>query len=1137
MEKKKFKEFFATSWAIDNKTSVYVLTLFITLLGIYSYNTIPKEQFPEIVIPTILVNTVYLGTSPEDIENLVTRPIEKQLKGISGVKKITSNSLQDFSSIAIEFNTDVPVSEAKQRVKDAVDKSMSDLPNNLLDDPQVMDIDFSEIPIMYIQLSGDYDLVQLKKFAEVAQDRIESLNEITRVDIVGALEREIQINVDLYKAQAARVTMGDIERSVASENLTVSAGNLTTTGSKRSIRIQGQFSDIETIRNIVVTSSSGALVYLKDVAEVKDSFKEQESFSRLYGQNVVTLNVIKKSGKNLLEASDKIHQILDNELINKSFPTDLNVTISGEMSRFTRNTLNELNNTILFGFILVTIVLMFFMGLTNAFFVALAVPLSMFLAFMVMPALGFTMNMIVMFAFIFALGIVVDDAIVVIENIHRLHRNEPNIVLAAKKAAGEVFLPILSGTMTTLAPFFPLAFWPGIVGEFMYYIPVTLILTLFASLFVAYIINPVFAISFMKHEYESHDIRKDKRKAMFWVVILIGLAIACYLMYFASKNTGAFGFANFFVFFAALILLFHLVINPYIKWWQNKGWPYLMRLYEKQLRYFLVGRRPRWLLVGVVGLLFFTFFLSGAAGIKVLFFPDNMPNNVFVMIQMPVGTDQKVTDSVTRVVEQKVMAILGENNPAVESVVANVALGAGDEMDFSRNLAPEKGKVAVNFVEYKYRHGINTNDYLDRIRKEIRDIPGAEIFTTKENNGPPTGKPINIEVTGEDLPSLIHDATAFKNYLDSLQIPGVEELKSDFLENKPEIIIDIDRERANFEGISTGQIAMELRTAVLGKEISKYKDEEDEYPIQLRYSEETRNNINNLINIPITYRDMNTGILRSIPLSSVANIEYGSSYGGIKRQNLKRIITISSEVTTGYSPNDIVPQIEALAREFPLSEGVQIKLTGEQEDQAESASFLGLSMMISIGLIFFILISQFNSLAKAIIILSEVIFSIIGVLLGIVIFNMDVSIIMTGLGIVALGGIVVRNGILIVEFTDVLRARGLKTKEAIVRAGLTRITPVILTATATMLGLVPLAIGFNLNFLTLFTNLDPQIHMGGDNMMFWGPLAWSIIFGLSFATFLTLVFVPAMYLMSHEAGIKMKRWKSNRAYRKQLVSR
>lgn len=1132
MKNNKIKEFFATSWAIDNKTSIYVLTMFITLLGLYSYQTIPKEQFPEIVIPTILVNTVYPGTSPEDIENLVTRPIEKQLKGVSGVKKITSNSLQDYSSIAIEFNTDVPVPEAKQRIKDAVDKSMNDLPNNLLDDPMVMDIDFSEIPIMSIQLSGDYDLIQLKKYAELAQDRIESLNEITRVDIVGALEREIQINVDLYKAQASKVTMGDIQRAVSSENLTMSAGNVSTSGSKRSIRIAGEFDNMETIKNIVVTSSSGALVYLKDVAEVKDSFKEQESFSRLYGKNVITLNVIKKSGKNLLDASDKIKEILDKELINNRYPTDLNVTVSGEQSRYTRNTLEELNNTILFGFILVTIVLMFFMGITNAFFVALAVPLSMFLAFMVMPAMGFTMNMIVMFAFIFALGIVVDDAIVVIENIHRWHRHEPNIILAAKRAAGEVFLPILSGTLTTLAPFFPLAFWPGIIGEFMFYIPVTMILTLFASLFVAYIINPVFATSFMKHEYETHDSSKDRRKAMMWIVMLLGAAVLCYLYYFGAKSKSAFGFANFFVFFAALIILFHTVINPYIIWWQKKGWPYLISLYERQLRYFIKGSRPGWLLGGIVTLLIVTFMITGAAGIKVLLFPDNMPNNIYVLIQMPVGTDQKVTDSVTRVVERKVMAILGENNPAVESVIANVALGAGDEFDFSRNIAPEKGKVTISFVEYKYRNGVNTNDYLEQIRKEIRDIPGAEIFSQKESGGPPTGKPINIEITGEDLPTLIHDAYAFKSYLDSLQIAGIVELKSDFLENNPEIAINIDRERANHEGISTGQIGMELRNAVYGNEISKFKDAEDEYPIQLRYSEETRENINNLINIPITYRDMNTGMLRQIPLSSVADIEYGSSYGGIKRQNLKRIITLSSEVSTGYSPNDIVPQIERLAAEFPLSDGVQIKMTGEQEDQAESMEFLILAMMISLGLIFFILITQFNSFSKAIIILSEVIFSIIGVLLGTVIFNMDVSVIMTGLGVVALGGIVVRNGILIVEFADTLRERGLHTREAIVQAGLTRITPVILTATATILGLVPLAIGFNLNFVTMFTELNPHIHIGGDNVMFWGPLSWTIIFGLSFATFLTLIFVPAMYLLDHELKIRLARWKSNRKYRK-----
>ncbi|MBK6965651.1 MAG: efflux RND transporter permease subunit [Bacteroidales bacterium] len=1131
MKTNKIKEFFATSWAIDNKTSIYVLTAFITLLGISSYRSIPKEQFPEIVIPTILVNTIYPGTSPEDMENLVTRPIEKQLKGINGVKKITSNSLQDFSSIAIEFNTDVEVPEAKQRVKDAVDKSKSDLPNNLLDDPNVADIDFSEIPIVYIQISGEYDLDQLKRYAEIAQDKIESLTEITRVDIVGALEREIQINVDLYKAQAASVTLSDIERAVSSENLTISAGNISTSGMKRSIRVQGQFNNMDVIENIIIHSSSGALVYLKDVAEVNDTFKEQESFSRLNGDNVITLNVVKKSGKNLLDASDKIKDILDNELINKAFPSDVTVTKSGEQSRYTRNTLEELNNTIIFGFILVTIVLMFFMGFTNAFFVALAVPLSMFVAFMAMPAIGFSMNMIVMFGFIFALGIVVDDAIVVIENIHRTHQSEPNIVVAAKRAAGEVFLPILSGTLTTLAPFFPLAFWPGIVGEFMFYIPVTLILTLFASLFVAYIINPVFAISFMKHEFDAPDKRKLKKKVTIEIIVVIMLALVSYAFYAINGSESAFGIGNFMVFVAALILFFHTLLNPYIKWWQEKGWPFFMGLYERQLRFVIVGRNPLYLLLIVIGLFFVTIVLVGIRSPKVVFFPDNMPNSINVMVKMPIGTDQIVTDSVTKIIEGRVIELLGDNNPVVESVVTNVALGAGDDMDFARNISSEKGKVTINFVEYKYRNGVNTNDYLDQIRDEVKGIPGVEISTEKNRAGPPTGKPINIEVTGENLDNLIRDAAAFQNYLDSIQIPGIEELKSDFQDNKPEIAIIIDRERANQYGISTGQIATELRTAVLGKEVSKYKVDEDEYSIQLRYSKATRDNINNLINLKITYRDMNSGLLRQIPLSSVARIEYADSYGGIKRQDLKRIITISSAVLTGYTANEIVPQIERLSKEFPVSDGVQIKLTGEQVDQKETSDFLGMAMMIALGLIFFILITQFNSISKTIIILSEVIFSIIGVLLGIVIFNMSISIIMTGLGVVALGGIVVRNGILIVEFIDTLKERGMKTRDAIIQAGLTRITPVILTATATILGLVPLAIGFNLNFVTMFTQLNPQIHIGGDNVMFWGPLAWSIIFGLSFATFLTLVLVPALYLMVYEFKIRLQRRKSNKLAR------
>jgi len=1128
MKKNNFKEFFATSWAIDNKTSIYVLAVFISLLGISSYLSIPKEQFPEIIIPTILVNTPYPGTSPEDMENLVTRPIEKQLKGIAGVKKITSNSLQDFSSIAIEFNTDIKVPEAKQRVKDAVDKSKSDLPNNLPTDPSVNDIDFSEIPIMFIQISGNYDLDQLKKYADIAQDKIESLNEITRVDIVGALEREIQINVDVYKAQAASVTLTDIDRAVSAENLTISAGNIRAFGVKRSIRVEGQFTNMDMIRNIVIKSASGANVYLKDIAEVVDTFKDQESFSRLNGQNVITLNVVKKSGKNLLEASDKIKAILKNDLINKQFPKDLKVTITGEQSRYTRNTLEELNNTIIIGMILVTLVLMFFMGFTNAFFVGLAVPLSMAVAFLVMPALGFTMNMIVMFGLIFALGIVVDDAIVVIENIHRTHRKHPNIVLAAKQAAGEVFLPIFSGTLTTLAPFFPLAFWPGIVGKFMFYIPVTLILTLFASLFVAYIINPVFAVSFMKHEYDAPKNTNVKKRMMIEILVSLGVALIAYLVFAGNHSETAFGIGNFCVFLAILFLSFHTVLNPFIKWWQESGWPWFMRIYERQLASILKGRNPWYLFIGVVVLLFATFIATGMRNPKVLFFPDNMPTSINVRVQMPVGTDQKATDSITRIVEQRVIKVLGANNPDVESVITNIALGAGDDMDFSRAMSSEKGKVTINFVEYKNRIGRNTSEYLEMIREKVKDIPGAEITTAKNRSGPPTGKPVNIEVTSENMLNLIADASAFKHYLDSIQIPGIDGLKSDFQENKPEIAVKIDRERANHEGISTGQIAMEIRTAVLGKEVSKYKVDEDEYSIDLRYSLATRENINNLINLKITYRDMNSGTLRQIPLSAVAKVEYVDSYGGIKRQNLKRIITLSSDVKTGYTANEIVARVKSLAATFPLHEGVQIKLTGEQEDQAETSAFLGKAMLIAIGLIFFILISQFNSISKTVIILSEVIFSVIGVLLGIVIFNMSISIIMTGLGIVALGGIVVRNGILIVEFIDTLKARGMKTREAIVKAGMTRITPVILTATATILGLVPLAVGFNLNFATLFTELNPQIHVGGDNVMFWGPLSWTIIFGLSFATFLTLLFVPAMYLIAYKMKIRVKRNKSNR---------
>jgi multidrug efflux pump len=1121
---KKFKEFFATSWAIDNKISVYVLVFIISVFGLINYYTIPKEQIPEIVIPMIDINTIYPGTSPSDMENLVTRPLEKNLKSMSGVKKITSRSVQDFSAIIVEFNTGIEIKDAKQKVKDAVDKTKKDLPTDpSFIDPSVMEIDLSEIPIQYINLSGDIPLDRLKKYADDMQDRIESLKEITRVEIGGALTREIQIDIDMYKMKAASLTFRDVEQAVSLNNMTVSGGNIDLQQMSRSIRVVGEVTDIDQIKNVILSTSSGAIIKLRDIANVRDGFHQPENFARYNGKNVVTLNVIKKSGQNLLDASDKIKAIIA-DMQKTKLPSNLIIQVTGDQSRNTRNTVNELNNTIILGFIFVTIVLMFFMGLVNALFVALSVPLSMAIAFIFLPWIGFTMNMLVMFAFIFALGIVVDDAIVVIENTHRIHRKtKMNITSSAKFAAGEVFVPILSGTLTTLAPFFPLAFWPGVVGSFMVFIPVTLIITLFASLIVAYIFNPVFAVDFMKLDDEDKPVNKRNVYKTTAVIVLISLPF--YLL-------GARGIGNFIIFIAISFLGHELIGYKVLRRFQSHFIPALMKKYESTLKWVLKGKRPAYLLGSMIALFVFTMVLNNIVKPKVVFFPDNEPNTINTFIKMPIGTQIEVTDSVARIAEHRIMSVLGEKNAIVESVVTNVAFLASDNTFDNSSKSSNLAKIAVNFVEYKYRHGQSTSVYMNKMREALKDVPGAEIVVDKIKMGPPTGKPINVEISGEDLVKLASTADNFKRFVDSLQIGGIEELKSDFATTKPEIIIVLDRERANSEGITAATVGDAIRTGQLGKEISKYREGEDQYSIMLRFEENQRKDLEQLLNLTITYRDMTSGLIRQIPLSVVAHVEYVNSYGQINRLNLKRVITVSSNVLDGFNANLINARLRKEIPQFSRPMDVDIRLTGEQEDQAESMVFLSKAMILCLFLIMFILITQFNSMSKALIIISEVIFSLIGVLLGYMIFGMTISIIMTGMGIVALAGIVVRNGILLVEFTDKLKEQKVKTRNAIIQAGLTRITPVVLTATATILGLIPLAIGMNINFATLLTDFNPHLHFGGDNVMFFGPLSWTIIFGLSFATFLTLILIPVMYIVIYERNIRRQRRKTNKLIQK-----
>jgi multidrug efflux pump subunit AcrB len=1133
--KGKFKQFGPTTWSIKNKTSIYLMMLFITLAGVYQFVTLPKEQFPDIVIPTIYVQTIYVGNSPKDIENLVSQPIEKQIKGITGAKitKTTSTSVQDYSAIIVEFDTDVKTDVALQKVRDAVDKAKQDLPTDLTQQPTVLEVSFSDFPIMYVNISGDYDLMRLKQMADETQDRLEDLSQLNRVDLVGAPEREFQVNVDNYRMQAANVSFDDVANAIARENMDISGGLLDVGNTKRSIQLKGQLKTASDIQQLVVRNAQGNPIYLRDIADIRDTVKETESYARLNGKKVITLNIIKRAGENLIETSDAVKKTIE-DLKTTYYPKDLNVVVTGDLSKPTRTSFNDLVNSIVIGFILVLIILMFFMGVTNAFFVALSVPLSMFVAFVFLPAADLivganvTLNFIVLFALLFGLGIIVDDAIVVIENTHRIFVQGGGKLSAEKSAmmaAGEIFVPVLTGTLTTLAPFFPLLFWPGIIGKFMIYLPTMLIFTLSASLIVAFIMNPVFAVDFMNHP-EGKPAPKSAifKKPFLWIALAGGILL---------DLAGATFFGNLIILMVLLVILNKYVLEGAIHRFQNRALPALMRRYETSLRWALKGWRPAWLLLATFGLLIVSFFAISIAvatqHVSIVFFPSGDPNQIYVYLKMPVGTDVAYTDSVTHVLENRVYKVLGmengKENPVVESVITNVAVGASDPTSGDRSTRPERGRIQISFVEFEKRHGVSTAPYLDSIRKVMTGMPGAEISVSKQQNGPPTDPPVNIEIASENFDDLTKTAVALKNYLDSIQVPGVEELKMDIDLTNPEISLTVDRERALSEGISFAQIGQTIRTAVFGREVSKIKEGEEEYKIQLRNLESQRKNLSDLLNMHVSYFDMNRGF-RSIPLAQLVKVDYTSTLGSIKRKDQKRVITLTSNVleTQGYTPTSVNQALAIYISDFKKKpETVTISQTGESAQQAETGAFLGKALVIALMLILFILVLQFNSVSKPVIIITEILFSIIGVLLGFAITGMTISIVMTGIGIVGLAGIVVKNGILVIEFADELRARGLKTREAVIQAGKTRIIPVMLTALAAILGFLPIAFGFNINFITLFSDLNPHIFFGGDSVAFWKPLSWTIIFGLAFAFFMTLLMVPAMYLMSERLRRPMRR--------------
>ena len=702
----------------------------------------------------------------------------------------------------------------------------------------------------------------------------------------------------------------------------------------------------------------------------------------------------------------------------EELPQDLKVVFTGDQSKLTKTSFDELVNTIIIGFVLVLIILMFFMGVTNAFFVALSVPLSVFVAFLFLPiadgiiGTDVTLNFIVLFALLFGLGIIVDDAIVVIENTHRIYNNgRVPIVRAAKEAAGEVFVPVLAGTATTLAPFFPLLFWKGLIGKFMIYLPTILILTLAASLIVAFIFNPVFAVSFMRPEGKEYEKPKSAVFRNKWFLVF---AIAGILLHLA----GMAGLANFLLLMAILMVFNAYVLNSVIHAFQQKALPKLMRGYERMLRWVLKGARPVWMFVSLFGVFVLAVILLALRGNKQTFFPSGDPNFIYVYLKMPVGTDVKYTDSITRLLEKRVYKVLEKEKPGtegsiVESIITNVAVSASKPTDNNRSVQSNLGRIQVSFVEYKHRNGAKTKPYMDAIREQVKGIPGASIEVAQEEGGPPTDPPVNIEVVGDNFDNISRTATQLFNYLDTNRIFGIENLQPDVDLSNPEITIHVDRERAMLEGLSSSQIGMEVRTAIFGKEISKLKEGEDEYKIQLRSSDLIRNNVNDLMNLRITFMDMNTMRVKSVPISAVASIDYTSATGGVKRKNVKRTIQLQSNVLDPTMVAKVNAELQDEIDEFKTKEkippDVTIKLSGQSAQEKETNEFLLLSFFIAIGLIFLILVLQFNSMSKPFIVVTEIFFSVIGVLLGYAFTGMTIATIMVLVGVVGLAGIVIKK--------------------------------------------------------------------------------------------------------------------------------
>jgi multidrug efflux pump len=1017
--------------ALTRQAAVMALMIFIVIAGLYCYVTLPRESFPDITIPYVFITTTYEGVAPADIEELITIPIERKLKGLSDVEEIRSTSEEGLSTVAVKFLPKVDIDDALQKVRDKVDQAKSDLPADLSDDPVIQEVNFSDLPVIRVVLSGPFSLRRLKTFADELQDRIESVRGVLEARITGGLAREIHVEFDLDRVAAYNVPFSSLITAVERSNVNMPSGSMDIGPTKYLVRVPEDFEHPSEIFSIVAFVKNGKPVYLRDLAFIRDSYQDPLTRSRINGQQSVTIAVLKRSGENILKVVDGVKRAV--EEMRPVLPPALKIDLTSDMSKDVNLLVSDLENNIISGLILVLTVIFIFIGGRSAIFVSLAIPYSMMMTFLFLTMGDITLNMVVLFSLILALGMLVDNGIVIVENIYRHMQEGQSSLTAARAGTDEVAWPVITSTLTTLGAFFPVLFWPGIVGEFMHFLPLTLVCALSSSLFVAMVINPV-----LSARYQS-------------------------------------------------------VKPPERRGGDSERLPLVKRIYLRLLTWALNHRLIVMLIA--IALLIGSVTAFALFGKGVEFFPDVEPRRAYVYLKAPEGTNLDASDRLVAQVEEIV-----SDYEDIRYVIANIGSVGGDP--FSQGgTGTHLSRVALDFKDFHDRSRPSSGIIREIRRKVLAAIRGAEVQVEKEEEGPPTGPPVNMEISGKDLAVLGDLASRVRKKI--ADIPGLVDLKDNFVKGKPEIKVRVDKEKAALLGLDTLTIAYTVKAAINGIKVGVFREGKDEYDILARLPEKDRRSVKGIKRITISGPRG-----EPIPLTSVADISLSSGVGAIMRLDQKRVVTVSGDVS-GRLANDVIRDIKARLANFGWPRGYTYRFTGEQQEQAKAQAFLSKAFAAAIFIIFLVLVTQFNSFATPFIILTSVLLSLIGVFFGLLVTGTAFGTIMTGVGVISLAGVVVNNTIVLVDYYNQLTQKGLSNREALVQTGLIRFRPVMLTAITTILGLLPMATGVSFDFRKLAWNI------GGESSQWWGPMAVAVIFGLGVATLLTLVVAPVLISLFH----------------------